>query len=137
MGTVQLQWVKNQLFIASDSNGHSFAVGRSPDSPSQWIGVKPSDLLLISAAACSSWDVVEIMAKQRQPLRDLQVRCIGEQMSDPPYTFTKIHIVYTAYGQVDPDKLEKAIRLSEDKYCSVISTLRFGVPVTSEFEICP
>lgn len=137
MGTVNLQWVKNQLFVASDSNGHSFSIGRSPDAPAQWIGIKPSDLLLLSAAACSSWDVVEIMGKQRQPLRDLQVRCTGEQMSDPPYTFTKIHIVYTAYGPVDPDKLDKAIHLAEDKYCSVISTLRLGVPVTSEFEICP
>jgi putative redox protein len=137
MGTVNLEWVKNQLFVASDSNGHSFTIGRAPDEPSKWIGVKPSDLLLLSAAACSTWDVVEIMSKQRQPLRDLQVRCTGEQMSDPPYTFTKIHIIYTAYGAVDPDKLEKAIRLSEDKYCSVISTLRLGVPVTSEFEICP
>lgn len=137
MGTVSLQWVKNQLFVASDSKGYSFPVGSSKDELSNPIGAKPSDLLLLSAAACSSWDVVEIMGKQRQPLRDLQVRCTGEQMSDPPYTFTKIHIVYTVYGPVDPDKLEKAIRLSEDKYCSVISTLRLGVPVTSEFEICP
>jgi len=137
MGTVSLQWVKQQLFVGSDSKGYSFTIGSSRDELPQTIGAKPSDLLLLSAAACSSWDVVEIMGKQRQPLRDLKVRCTGEQMSDPPYSFTKIHLVYTAFGPVDPDKLEKAIHLSEDKYCSVISTLRFGVPVTSEFEICP
>ena len=137
MGTVNLQWVNKQLFVASDSNGHSFTVGRSPEAPSQWIGLKPSDLLLLSVAACSTWDVVEILGKQREPLRDLQVSCTGEQMSEPPYTFTRIHIHYFAYGAVNPERLEKAIRLSEDKYCSVISTLRPGVPVTSEFEICP
>lgn len=137
MGTVNLQWVKPYLFVANDSRGYSLNISSLSNEVGGRMGAKASDLLLISAAACSSWDVAEIMTKQRQPLRDLQVRCTGEQMSDPPYTFTKIHIVYTAYGPVDPDKLEKAIRLSEDKYCSVISTLRLGVPVTSEFEICP
>ena len=137
MGTVSLHWVKQLLFVASDSNGHSFTIGRMPNEPLHWSGVKPSDLMLLSAAACATWDLVEILTKQREPLRDLQVLCSGENLSDPPYTFTKIHIHYMAYGPVNPEKLEKAIQLSEDKYCSVISTLRLGIPVTSDFEICP
>ncbi|HWQ83867.1 MAG TPA: OsmC family protein [Anaerolineales bacterium] len=137
MGTVNLQWVRQNMFVANDSRGYSLNISSSENEAGGRMGAKASDLLLVSAAACSSWDIAEIMAKQRQPMRDLQVRCIGEQMSDPPFTFTKIHIVYTVYGPVDPDKLEQAIRLSEDKYCSVISTLRLGIPVTSEFEICP
>ena len=86
-------------------------------------------------ASCSAYDVVEIMEKQRESLDDLKVICEGDQTSEPPYTFTKIHLHYVAKGAVDPKKLEKAIRLSNDKYCSVICTLRPGVPISSDFEI--
>jgi putative redox protein len=135
MGTVTIRWFEKTLMMGSDSNGHSIVIGRSPDPEHEWAGVKPSDLLLMAVASCSAYDVVEILAKQRQPLQDLKVICTGDQGSDPPYTFTRIHVHYELRGAIDPKKLEKAIRLSEDKYCSVIATLRPGVPVTSEFEI--
>jgi putative redox protein len=89
----------------------------------------------MAAAACSAYDVVTILTKQKEPLRDLQVTCDGEQLSDPPYTFTKIHLHYLVYGEVSQNKLARAIALSEDKYCSVISTLKPGVPISSDFEI--
>jgi putative redox protein len=135
MGTITLHMVEKHLMVASDSNGHSIVIGKSPDPASVWNGVKPSDLLLFSAAACSAYDVVEILGKQKQPLQDLKITCRGDQLSDPPYRFTHIHLHYVAYGDIDPEKLEKAIRLSEEKYCSVMATLRFGVELTSDFEI--
>jgi len=135
MGTITLRWLENHLMVGSDTHGHSVVIGQSPEPPNEWVGMKPSDLLLVAAAACSTWDVVEILAKQRQPLEDLKVVCSGEQLSDPPNTFTSIHLHYVARGAINAEKLEKAIRLSEDKYCSVISTLRPGVVITSDFEI--
>jgi putative redox protein len=135
MGTITLRWVEQHLMLVSDSNGHSIAVGKSPDPQHSWAGVKPSDLLLMAVASCSAYDVVEILTKQRAPLRDLKVTCSGDQMSDPPYKFTKIHMHYMVQGDVDTEKLEKAIRLSEEKYCSVIATLKPGVPISSDYEI--
>jgi putative redox protein len=135
MGAITLRWVEDKMMVASDSNGHSIVIGRSPDPQHQWIGVKPSDLLLMAVASCSSYDVVEILTKQREPLEDLKVFCTGDQITDPPYTFTNIHLHYQVTGAVNPEKLERAIHLSEDKYCSVISTLRQGAAVTSDFEI--
>lgn len=135
MGTVTLRTVKSHLMVASDSNGHSIVIGKSPDPEFEWYGVKPSDLLLMSAAACSAYDVVEILAKQKQPMRDLKIECRGDQISEPPYTFTHIHLHYTAFGMIDPVKLGKAIQLSEEKYCSVLCTLRSGVLLSSDFEI--
>jgi putative redox protein len=137
MGTVTLRWVEEHLFTGSDSHGHSVVIGRNPQNPDEWAGMKPSDLLLVAVAGCATWDVIEILQKQRVPLRELRVECTGEQGDTPPYTFTSIHNHYIASGAVDPERLEKAIRLSEDKYCSVIATLRPGVPVTSDFEIVP
>jgi putative redox protein len=135
MSTITLRWIEEKLMMASDSNGHSVVIGRSPEKKFEWEGVKPSDMLLMSVASCSAYDVVEILAKQREPLDDLKVICNGDQESEPPYIFTRIHIHYIVKGQVNPEKLKKAIKLSEDKYCSVINTLRPTVPITSEFEI--
>jgi putative redox protein len=137
MGAITLRWVEDKMMVASDTNGHSIVVGRSPDPQHQWIGVKPSDLLLMAVASCASYDVIEILTKQREPLEDIKIICTGDQISDPPYTFTRIHLHYQVTGAVDPEKLQRAIHLSEDKYCSVISTLRQGAPVTSDFEIQP
>ena len=135
MGSITLRCVEGHLMVVSDSNGHSVVVGKSPDPQFQWGGVKPSDLLLMAAAACSAYDVIEILAKQRESFEDLKIQCSGDQMEEPPYAFTKIHLHYIVRGQVNPEKLERAIRLSEDKYCSVLATLRPGVPVTSDYEI--
>jgi putative redox protein len=135
MGSVTLRWVNGKMMAGTDSNGHSIVIGRSPDNPDEFAGMKPSDLLLLAAASCAAHDVIEILQKQREPMRDLKVICVGEQMPEPPNTFTSIHLHYIVHGAVNPTRLQRAICLSEDKYCSVITTLRPGVPVTSDFEI--
>jgi putative redox protein len=135
MGSVTLRWIKGKMMAGTDSTGHSIVIGRSPDNPDEFFGMKPSDLLLLAAASCAAYDVIEILHKQREPMRELKVTVAGEQIPEPPSTFTRIHLHYVVHGKVDPLHLEKAIHLSEDKYCSVISTLRLGVPVTSDFEI--
>lgn len=135
MGTITIRSIEDKMMAASDSNGHSIVVGRSPDPEFIYLGVKPSDLLLMAAGACSAYDIVEILKKQRQNLRDLEIRCSGEQEADPPYTFRKIHLHYIIYGDVDEEKLKRAIDLSENKYCSVLSTLKPTVNVTSDYEI--
>ena len=137
MSTITLRWVEGTMMVASDSNGHSVVIGRSPDPAHDWVGIKPSELLLMAVASCATHDVVGIMAKQREPLQNIKVLCSGDQQASPPYTFTRIHLHYIAYGPVNPLRLERAIRLSEDKYCSVISSLRPGVVVTSDFEVVP
>ena len=97
--------------------------------------MKPSDLLLLAAASCSSYDVVNILTKQREPLQDLEVLCTGEQSEEPPYAFSNIHLHYVVKGPVNPKKVEKAIQLSEEKYCSVTNTLKHSVEITHDFEI--
>lgn len=135
MSSIILRWIEKHLMMASDSNGHSVVIGRSPEPEFEWAGVKSSDLLLMSVASCAAHDVVEILRKMRQQLVDLKVICTGNQETEPPYTFTEIHNHYIVTGEVDPGQLAKAIQLSENKYCSVISTLRPCVPITHDFEI--
>ncbi len=136
MGTVAVKWVDSQLMVGVDSFGHPVVTGSWPEKDPEWAGLKPSDLLMLSAASCSAYDVVMILTKQKEPLEGLEVTCAGEQESEPPYKFTKMHFHYTVKGaNLKPNKVERAIYLSEDKYCSVVNTLKGNVEITSDFEI--
>ncbi len=135
MGTVAVKWIESQLMTGVDSFGHPLVVGSWPEQDPAWAGLKPSDLLLLAAASCSAYDVVMILTKQREPLIGLEVTCTGEQEVEPPYVFTKMHLHYTLQGPINASKAEGAIALSEDKYCSVINTLKATVEITSDFEI--
>ena len=134
-GTVAINWVKDKLMLGTDSRGQSIVIGFDRTQEPDKMGVKPSDLLLLAAASCSTYDVVTILEKQREPLKGLEVTCTGEQITETPYTFVSVHLKYIVMGEVDPKKLERAIQLSEGKYCSVLSTLKPAVKISSDFEI--
>jgi putative redox protein len=96
---------------------------------------KPSDLLPISLAACTAYDVVIILQKQRQDLRGLEVLTYSEQEPEAPWRFTKIHMHFVLVGDVDERKAARAIELSESKYCAVAATIRGAVELGHSFEI--
>jgi putative redox protein len=98
-------------------------------------GSKASDLLPISLAACTAYDVVVILQKQRQELRGLEVTTHTEQEPEAPWRFTKIHMHFVITGAVDGRKAARAIDLSESKYCAVAATIRDSVELSHSFEI--
>jgi len=142
MGQITLKWVGGDgpLFIGRDSTGHVIVTGRWTEEGSEmqaeWSAGKPSDLLVLSLAACSAYDVVTIMKRQRQQLSDLTITADAEQASDPPYAFTHIHLHYLVSGrELDQKKVERAITLSQNKYCSVAATIRGVAEITYSFEV--
>ena len=142
MGQLALKWAgsDSQMFIGRDSSGHVVVTGRwtkdGDESWTEWRTVKPSDLLVFSLAACSGYDVVMIMKRQRQKLSDLYITADAEQASDPPYAFTHIHLHYVVSGhELDPNKVERAITLSQEKFCSVAATIRGVTEITYSFEV--
>ena len=135
--TVNVQWIQSTdlLMAGVDSRGTPVVIGITGDDDPLWRGLKASDMLLMSAASCSAYDVVVILKKRKEPLESLEVICSGQRADEPPRKFTHIHLKYVLKGQLDPESVEKAIQLSEDKYCSVINTLKGSVVITSEYEI--
>ena len=135
--TVNVQWIESTdlLMAGIDSRGTHVVIGITEDDDPLWKGLKASDMLLMSAASCSAYDVVVILKKRKEPLESLEVICSGQRADEPPRKFTHIHLKYVLKGQLDPESVEKAIQLSEDKYCSVINTLKGSVVITSEYEI--
>ncbi len=134
-GTVALKWIESKLMTGVDSRGVPLVMGRWEEQEPEWLGLKPSDLLMLAAASCSAYDVVMILGKQREPLAGLEVTCTGKQEEEPPYQFTTMHLHYTLKGSLSPKKVERAIKLSEEKYCSVTNTLKGSVEITNSFEI--
>jgi putative redox protein len=144
MGRINVKWVgeDSRMFVGHDTRGQAVVAGtwQRPGDPN-WVesrGAKASDLLVVALCSCSAYDVVDILQKQREPLAGLTVTAEAEQAPEPPWQFTKIHLHYEATGKgLDPKKVERAIKLSEEKYCSVAATIRGVTEITHSFEVCP
>jgi putative redox protein len=117
-------------FEGADANGRRIAIGGDE-------GARGSDLLPVSLAACTAYDVVVILRKQRQDLRGLEVVISSEQDPDPPWTFRRIGLHFVVIGDVDPGRAERAIELAERKYCSVAATIRGSVEIDLSSEVVP
>ena len=141
MSNIALKWTgaDSKLFIGRDSFGHVVMSGSwSDDDPEwqEWKAVKPSDLLLLALASCSAHDVVLILERQRQKLTNLYIEVEGKNAPEPPYQFTDIHLHYILDGEdLDPNRVARAITLSEEKYCSVAATIRGVANITHSHEI--
>ncbi len=132
MAKANVTWFGGKKFVGTDSTNHSVVLS----TPDEGIGMKPSEMMLVALAACTSVDVVEILQKKRLDLRGLEVGVTAEQDAEPPWAFRKIHLTYIISGQgIKPKDAEQAIQLSEDKYCSVAATLRGVAEITWEYKI--
>jgi putative redox protein len=98
--------------------------------------MRPMQVLLAAMGGCSSIDVISILKKQRQDLKDIKITMTGEREPNvEPSLYTEVHAHFKLYGNLDPDKVEKAISLSVEKYCSVAKTLEKTARITHSFEI--
>ncbi len=132
MANVKVKWIGGKSFVGIDSSNHSVVLSTKEDG----VGVKPSEMLLVALAACSSVDVVEILQKKRLTMTGLEVSVQGEQEPDPPWTYRQIHLHYKITGKdITPQDAEQAIHLSVEKYCSVAATVKGKATITTDFEI--
>lgn len=130
MANASIKWTGERTFIGTDSSNHSVVLGGTKK---EMIGMKASELLLVALATCSSYDVVSILEKRKINLKKLEVFVEAEQESDPPWTFRKIHLKYVMGGEgLERSDAEKAIELSEGKYCSVAATVKGKAEITWE-----
>jgi len=130
MAEVNVKWTGERTFIGTDSGKHSVVLGGTKK---EMIGMKASEMLLVALATCSSYDVVSILEKRKIDLQKLEVFVNAEQEEDPPWTFYKIHLKYVMAGEnLQKKDAEKAIELSEGKYCSVAATVKGKAEITWE-----
>lgn len=134
--SVELSWQGGYQFASSDTHGHSVTVDAPMNDGDEFAGMMPGGLLLSSLAGCSGIDVVNILRRQRQNVTSLEISVVGYQQPDPPWTYENIKLRYVVRGTGLRESLvERAIKLSEEKYCSVGATLSGRCEITSSYEI--
>ncbi|MBN1267684.1 MAG: OsmC family protein [Anaerolineales bacterium] len=127
-------WMNGGKFVGTDSGQHSVVLSTREEE--QHVGMSPSELVLVAVASCTAVDVVNILQKKRLHLEALEIAAEGEQAQDPPWPYEHIHLTYRLKGNdLTEDAVEKAIELSESRYCSVSASLKPQVKITTSFEI--
>jgi len=135
MPTIELARISGDYgFEARDENGHVVKMDSSPESGGQNYGVRPMQMLLMGLGGCSAIDVIMILKKQRQDVRDYKMIIKGDrEVGKEPSLWKQIVIEFHIYGNVDEDKAKKAVELSLTKYCSVAATLTgSGTTISTE-----
>lgn len=134
MRTATVRWVGGEQYLATMPSGQAVVIDADREHNS---APGPMDMLLGALGACSSVDVVSILAKKRNKLASLEIVISGERAKDPPSVWTKIDMVYKLTGELDEKAVRDAIELSQTKYCSVAAMLRKTAEITYRFEISP
>jgi len=132
----RVKWVEDVSFVAETGSGHAVIVDGAPEAGGRNIGMRPMEMVLAGTAACSAFDVVWILKKARQPVVDCVVDAEAERAEQEPRVFTRIHLRYRVAGKgLDPRQVERAVKLSKEKYCSATIMLAKSAEITYEIAI--
>ncbi len=129
MTNARATWIEKHRFNAVSDSGHTIVVdGDKTD------GNSPMELVLIGLCGCTAYDVVSILQKKREPFTSLEVRAEAERAPNPPSVYTEIKLIYRVGGKVSRKAVEDAVRLSEEKYCSVSAMLKKTAKISTTIE---
>jgi len=132
----RVKWIEDVSFVGESDSGHAVVMDGAPEAGGRNIGMRPMELLLIGMGGCSSFDVVTILKKARQPITDCVAEITAERAETVPKVFTKIHVHYVVTGKdLAPNQVERAINLSIEKYCSASLMLGKSAEITHDYEI--
>lgn len=131
-----VRWHDGMSFIAETGSGHLVAMDGAPEAGGRDLAPRPMELLLAGAGGCTSYDVITILKKARQDIVDCAVKLTAERAAEDPKVFTRIdmHFVVTGHA-LKPEAVERAVKLSAEKYCSASIMLGKTAAVTHTWEI--
>ncbi|MCL4759688.1 MAG: OsmC family protein [Rhodocyclaceae bacterium] len=131
-----IRWMNGMSFVAETGSGHLVTMDGAPEAGGRNLAPRPMELLLAGAGGCSAFDVVLILKRARQDVRDCEVRLTAERAETDPKVFTKIAFHYTVRGRnLKPDAVARAVRLSAEKYCSASIMLGKTAELVHDWEI--
>jgi putative redox protein len=132
----RIKWTEGVSFVAETESGHAVVVDGAPAAGGRNLGPRPMELVLAGTAACTAFDVVWILKKARQPVSDCVVEADAQRADDDPKVFTRIHLVYRVSGKgLSRPQVERAVKLSKEKYCSATIMLAKTAEVTFEIAL--
>ena len=134
--TARVKWVEQRTFLGESGSGHTVVMDGAPESGGRDLGVRPMEMLLLGLGGCTAFDVIDILQRGREPIDDLAIEIAGERTDEIPKVFKKIRVRYIVTGKgLSRDKVERAVKLSADKYCSATIMLGAVAEITHEIEI--
>jgi putative redox protein len=132
----RVKWVENSMFLGESGSGHTVVMDGPPESGGRNLGVRPMEMLLVGMGGCSAFDVVHILRKGRHDVRGCEAFLEAERAESDPKVFTKIHLHFVVTGKGLADTaVERAIRLSAEKYCSASIMLGKTAEITHDYEL--
>ena len=132
----RITWLEQRTFVGQAESGHSIVLGTALGETGLKPGPSPMELMLIGAGGCSAYDVVNILEKGRQEVEDCIVELDSDRAEAEPRVFTRIHMHFIVKGRgIDPKKVERAINLSIEEYCSASAMLASTAALTHDFEV--
>ena len=138
MQTATIRWTNAERFEATTPSGHRLSLDSDRKSNT---GPGPMELLLVALGTCTATDIVIILAKKRQKLESLEVSVSGERAPEPPQVWTRLDVMFQVRGRnaeggpIEEKAVADAVRLSEEKYCSVAAMLRKTAALTMRFQV--
>jgi len=136
MDTVKLKWNGGRRFVGWDEAGHGVVMDAAAAHKGDGSGARPLELVLYALGGCTGIDIISILEKQRQVVHDFDLVITAEQREEQPRFYNKVNIEYVLTGSdLKPSAVERAIALSEDKYCSVKGMFGPDVTVTTSYRI--
>lgn len=132
----RIKWVQDVTFIGESGSGHAVVMDGAPEVGGRNLGPRPMEMLLLGLGGCSAFDVVLILKRGRQPVSDCVVEISAERADTDPKVFTHIKMHYIVTGrQLDPGKVERAVQLSAEKYCSASAIMDKTAKIETSIEI--
>jgi putative redox protein len=132
----RVKWVDDLMFVGESGSGHAVVIDGAPEHGGRDLGVRPMEMLLLGLGGCTGIDVMLILEKSREDVTDCVVEIDATRAETDPKIFTEIHMHYVVEGRnLSPAKVERAIALSAEKYCSATAMLGRAATITHDFEI--
>ena len=131
-----VRWVQDAMFLGESGSGHAVVMEGAPDAGGRNLGVRPMEMLLLGLGGCTAFDVVMILKRGREPVTGCVVEMDAERAETEPKVFTRIAMRYQVSGRgLDPKKVERAVNLSAEKYCSATAILNKTAQLSHEITI--
>ena len=132
----RIKWVEERTFLGESGSGHTIVMDGDPAAGGRNLGVRPMETVLLGLGGCTAYDVVEILQRSREPVVDCVINIDAERAETDPKVFTKIRLHYVISGRgLNPNKVERAVNLSAEKYCSASIMLGKTAQITHDYEI--
>ena len=133
---VRIKWIEGAAFVGEAGSGHAVVMDGAPDAGGRNLGPRPMEMLLLGLGGCTAFDVMLILKRSREPVTDCVVEIDAERAEETPRIFTKIHMRYIVTGNgLSPAKVERAVTLSAEKYCSASAMLGRVAELSHAIEI--